>query len=171
LIFQETELRGCFVVEPEPVADERGWFARLFSTDEFERHGLNATISQVSVSHNTKAGTLRGLHYQRAPHEEAKLIRCIRGRVFDVAVDLASRRWTAVELSAANGLAFYIPDGFAHGFLTLEPDSELLYEISVPYAPEASAGVRWDDPSLAIDWPMTGELTVSERDRALPLLR
>ena len=171
MIIRDTDLPGCFVVEPQPVADERGWFARLFSTEEFERHGLNGTISQVSLSHNTRAGTLRGLHYQRAPHEEAKLIRCIRGRVFDVAVDLAAGRWTAVELSAANGFGFYIPEGFAHGFLTLEPDSELVYQISVPYAPEASAGVRWDDPSLAIDWPVDWELTISERDRALPLLR
>ena len=171
MIIRETDLPGCFVVEPEPVSDERGWFARLFSKEEFERLGLNGAVDQVSVSYNAKAGTLRGLHYQRAPHQEAKLIRCIRGRVFDVAVDLAAGRWTAVELSEENRLGLYIPEGFAHGFLTLEPDSELLYQISVPYAPEASAGVRWDDPSLGVVWPVAGDITISSRDRALPLLR
>lgn len=171
MIFRPTELAGCYVVEPEPHHDERGFFARTFAADDFARHGLSPAVSQVSVSFNTRVGTLRGLHYQRAPYEEAKLVRCTRGRIFDVAVDLASRRWTAVELSEENGLGLYVPEGFAHGFVTLEPASEVLYLISTPYVPEASAGVRWDDPSLAVAWPAVGELTISERDRNLPTLR
>ncbi len=171
MIFRPTELPGCHVVEPERQVDERGFFARTFAVDEFAAHGLNPAVNQVSVSYNAKAGTLRGLHYQRAPHEEAKLVRCTRGRIFDVAVDLAARRWTAVELSEENGLGLYIPEGFAHGFVTLEPASEVLYLISTAYAPAASAGVRWDDPSLDIAWPTVGSLTISDRDRNLPTLR
>lgn len=171
MIFTETSLRGCFVIEPEPVLDDRGFFARIFSADEFKRRGLNPTVSQVSISANRKAGTLRGLHYQRPPHEEAKLVRCTRGRIFDVAVDLHERRWFAVELSEQNRLGLYIPEGFAHGFVTLEPESEVLYQISVPYVSEAASGVRWDDPSIGIAWPSSFELTISARDRALPTLR
>jgi len=171
VIFRPTGLPGCYVVEPERHHDERGYFARTFAADEFERRGLNPNVSEVSTSGNSKAGTLRGLHFQTAPHEEAKLVRCTRGRVFDVAVDVGRRRWTAVELSQENGLGLYIPEGFAHGFLTLEPESELLYQISVPYAPDAAGGIRWDDPSLAIDWPAVPTLTISDRDRRLPTLR
>lgn len=171
MIFRPTDLPGCYVVEQERHHDERGFFARTFATDDFAGRGLNPAINQVSVSFNARAGTLRGLHYQRAPHEEAKLVRCTRGRIFDVAVDLVNRRWTAVELSEENGLGLYIPEGFAHGFVTLAPASEVLYLISTPYVPEASAGVRWDDPALAIEWPAVGELTISERDRNLPTLR
>ena len=171
MIFRATELPGCYVVEPERHVDERGFLARTFDADEFVSRSLNPTVSQVSASFNAKAGTLRGLHYQRPPHEEAKLVRCTRGRIFDVAVDLAARQWTAVELSEENGLAFYIPEGFAHGFVTLEPASEVLYLISMPYVPAASAGVRWDDPSLGIAWPTVGALTISERDRNFPTLR
>src|SRR5688500_18205526 len=120
------------VVEPERVFDDRGFFARTFSAQEFMERGLDANISQVSMSHNAKAGTLRGLHYQLPPWEEAKLVRCTRGRVFDVAVDLVKRKWTAVELSEDNAVGLYIPPGFAHGFLTFAPETELLYQISTP---------------------------------------
>ena len=170
MIFRETDLPGCFLVEPERVVDDRGFFARTFSAQEFMKRGLDGTVSQVSMSHNVRAGTLRGLHYQLPPWEEAKLVRCTRGRVFDVAVDIANRKWTAVELSEDNGVSLYIPPGFAHGFLTLEPQTELLYQISTPYVAEASAGIRWDDPLLAIDWPSMPELTISARDRDLPFL-
>ena len=170
MIFRETDLPGCLVVEPERAIDDRGFFARTFSAQEFVERGLDANVSQVSMSHNVKAGTLRGLHYQLPPWEEAKLVRCTRGRVFDVAVDIAKRKWTAVELTGENGVSFYIPPGFAHGFLTLEPETELLYQISTPYVAEASAGIRWDDPVLAIDWPSMPELTISDRDRRLPFL-
>ena len=171
MIFRPTELPGCFVVEPERHVDERGHFARTFAVDEFDAHGLNFTVNQESVSFSAKTGTLRGLHYQQAPHAEIKLVRCTRGRIFDVAVDLAARRWTAVELSEDNGFGLYIPEGFAHGFVTLEPASEVLYLISTPYVPDASAGIRWDDPSLASAWPAVGSLTISDRDRNLPTLR
>lgn len=170
MIFRPTELAGCFVVEPERHHDERGFFARTFDADDFAERGLNPAVNQVSVSCNAKAGTLRGLHYQRRPHEETKLVRCTGGRIFDVAVDLDNRRWTAVELTEHNGLGLYIPEGFAHGFVTLEPASEVLYLISTPYVPEAAAGIRWDDPSLAISWPDAGALTISDRDRNLPIL-
>ena len=171
MIFRPTELSDCYVIEPERRVDERGFFARTFDADEFSALGLNPTVREVSVSFNAESGTLRGLHYQRPPHEETKLVRCTRGRIFDVAVDLATRRWTAVELSEENELGLYIPEGCAHGFVTLEPASEVLYLISTPYAPAASAGVRWDDQSLGIAWPAVGALTISERDRNLPTLR
>ncbi len=170
MILRPTDLAGCFVIVPEPAVDERGSFARTFDSEAFSAWGLNPVVSQVSVSRNHAAGTLRGLHYQEAPHAEAKLVRCTQGRVFDVAVDVATLRWTAVELSAANGLALYVPEGFAHGFLTLEPSSELVYQISRPYVPASSRGLRWDDPALDIAWPDVGPLTISERDRGLPLL-
>jgi len=165
----ETGLAGCFVVTPDFVTDERGFFARTFSTQEFQAHGLNPVVSQVSMSYNVDALTLRGLHYQEVPHQEAKLVRCTRGRIFDVAVDMELRRWTSIELSEDNRQALYIPEGYAHGFLTLEPGSEVVYQVSVPYAPDSAAGVRWDDPSLGIDWPST-PVTISERDRCLPVL-
>lgn len=165
----ETGLAGCFVVTPDFVTDERGFFARTFSTQEFQAHGLNPVVSQVSMSYNVDALTLRGLHYQEVPHQEAKLVRCTRGRIFDVAVDLEDRRWTSIELSEDNRQALYIPEGYAHGFLTLEPGSEVVYQVSVPYAPHSAAGIRWDDPSLGIDWPST-PVTISERDRRLPAL-
>ena len=175
MIFRETEIRGCYVVEPEPVEDERGFFARTFCADEFRRRGLNPVVAQSSISYNASVGVLRGLHYQATPHEEAKLVRCSRGRVFDVAVDLREGsatygRWCAQELSDTNRLAFYIPEGCAHGFLTLERSSELTYQISTPYHPESSRGVRWDDRSLAIRWPEVPVLTISDRDRSLPTL-
>ncbi|MDQ3979449.1 MAG: dTDP-4-dehydrorhamnose 3,5-epimerase [Actinomycetota bacterium] len=174
MILRETEVDGCYVIDVEPLEDERGFFARTFCADEFTSRGLNPCVAQSSVSYNAPAGVLRGLHYQAAPHEEAKLVRCTRGRVFDVAVDLrATSRtyglWTGVEMSADNHRALYIPEGCAHGFLTLEAASELFYQISTPYRPETSRGVRWDDPSLAITWPAVPKL-VSARDRGLPLL-
>ena len=171
MIFRPTELAGCFVVEPERHHDERGFFARTFDSGDFADRGFNPAVNQVSVSYNAKAGTLRGLHYQARPHEEAKLVRCTRGRIFDVAVDVDSRRWTAAELTEDNALGLLIPEGYAHGFVTLEPASEVLYLISTPYVPEASAGIRWDDPSLAIAWPEVGPFTISARDRARPTLR
>jgi dTDP-4-dehydrorhamnose 3,5-epimerase len=175
MILRETEVIGCHVVEVERLEDDRGFFARTFCMDEFAKRGLNPCVAQCSVSYNASAGVLRGLHYQAAPHQEAKLVRCTRGRVFDVAVDLRSmsqtyRGWTGVELTEDNHLALYIPEGCAHGFLTLEADCELFYQISTPYRPELSRGIRWDDPLLAIDWPSAPQLTVSARDRSLPFL-
>lgn len=174
MILRPTEVSGCYVVEPERLEDERGFFARTFSAEEFEAAGLNPAVTQCSVSYNRRPRTLRGLHYQEAPHAEAKLVRCTRGRVFDVAVDLRPvsptyGEWTAVELSHSNHLAVYIPEECAHGFLTLEPNCELFYQISVAFRPEASRGVRWDDPLLGITWPASPEV-MSARDRDLPRL-
>ena len=175
LIFTETSLPGCYLIEAVPHHDERGFFARTFCAEEFSRRGLTSCVAQCSVSFNRLKGTLRGLHYQVGSPSEAKLVRCTKGRIFDVAVDLRTSsatyaQWTATELSEKNGLAQYVPEGFAHGFLTLEPSSQVFYQISTPYRPEASLGIRWDDPTLAITWPPVAHLTMSARDRGLPLL-
>ena len=175
MIFRDTAVAGCHIVDVEPVEDERGFFARTSCAEEFSRRGLNPRVAQCSVSYNGAAGVLRGLHYQAHPHEEAKLVRCTRGAVFDVAVDLRPgsptyRSWTGLELTAENYRALYIPEGCAHGFLTLVPATELVYQISTPYRPELSRGVRWDDPTIGIAWPAMPEMTISDRDRALPLL-
>jgi dTDP-4-dehydrorhamnose 3,5-epimerase len=157
VIFQATAIPGAFVIELERHCDERGFFARTWCPREFEAHGLNPRLAQCSVSFNARKGTLRGLHYQAAPHEEAKLVHCTRGAIFDVAVDLragsaAFCKWVAVELSANNHRMFYIPEGCAHGFQTLEDDSEVFYQITSFYHPESSRGVPWNDPSFGIAW-------------------
>jgi dTDP-4-dehydrorhamnose 3,5-epimerase len=172
MIFTPTRLAGLCLVEMERREDERGWFARSWCAREFAEHGLEPQLAQISVSFNRRRGTLRGLHYQRPPHEEAKLVRCLRGAVWDVAVDLrpgspTRGQWQGFELAAASGRALYIPPGFAHGFQTLEPESELLYMISAFYAPEAAAGLRYDDPALAISWPLP-VASISPRDAAWP---
>jgi dTDP-4-dehydrorhamnose 3,5-epimerase len=168
VIFHETALHGSYILEPEPVEDERGFFARTFCRNEFEKHGLNPTVAQCNISFNKKKGTLRGMHFQRPPHEEAKLVRCTKGLIFDVIIDLRPqsdtyKRWTAVELSAANHKMLYIPPGVAHGFLTLTDCTEVLYQMSEFYYPGSAAGVRWDDPAFNIRWPET-PLVISERD-------
>jgi dTDP-4-dehydrorhamnose 3,5-epimerase len=172
VIFRETAIRGVWVVEPERHVDERGFFARLWDTADFERQGLNGGLVQCSVSYNARRGTLRGLHYQRAPHQEAKLVRCTAGAVFDVAVDLrpdspTATRWVGIDLTAENRLALYVPEGCAHGFLTLTDDAEVVYQMSEFHVPEAAGGVRWNDPAFAIAWP--GEVAViNDRDRSYP---
>jgi dTDP-4-dehydrorhamnose 3,5-epimerase len=173
--FRETTLPGAWLIEPEPVADERGYFARAWCARELKAHGLADVFVQSSVSFNRRRGTLRGLHYQAAPHEEAKLVRCTQGTVYDVIVDLRPGSptlgtWHGVALSAANCRTLYVPPGCAHGFQTLTDDAELLYHISVEYRPDAARGVRWDDSTLAIDWPLPDPI-LSERDRALPCYR
>ena len=174
--FVETEVAGVVVVELEEHVDERGSFARTWCRDEMSAAGLTSSLAQCSLSRNGRAGTLRGLHFQHAPHEEAKLVRCTRGAIFDVAVDLrpgspTRGRWIGVELDPDNGRALYVPEGCAHGFQTLVDDSDVAYMISTPFAPDSAAGVRWDDPQLAIAWPEPpGERTISERDRSLPSL-
>jgi dTDP-4-dehydrorhamnose 3,5-epimerase len=171
--FAETPLAGAFVVEIEPLKDERGLFARSFCRKEFEAHGLDPAVAQCNVSHNVRRGTLRGLHYQAPPHEEAKLVRCTRGAIWDVIVDLreASKtrlQWFAAELSADNHRALYVPRGFAHGFQTLADDSEVFYQMSEFYRPDGARGIRWNDPSIGIRWPLA-EPILSARDRDLPL--
>ena len=173
--FSETPVAGTLVVEPDRHEDERGFFARTFAADEFASRGLDVRVEQCSTSFNARAGTLRGLHYQEAPHGEAKLVRCTRGAIYDVAVDLrpdspSYLRWAAVELSANNGFAIYIPEGCAHGFQSLLDTTEVLYQISAPYVPDAACGVRWDDPAFDIEWPLppAGGRTMSARDAAYP---
>jgi dTDP-4-dehydrorhamnose 3,5-epimerase len=173
--FEQTSIPGAWIVDLEPIEDERGWFARAFADDEFREHGIDLPVVHGNLSFNRRAGTLRGLHWQAEPHGEGKLVRCIGGAAWDVIVDLrpdspAHRRWRAVELSSANRRALYIPPGLAQGFQTLEDDTELHYLMSHPYVPSHARGIRWDDPTLAIDWPPAAERFISERDRALPTL-
>jgi dTDP-4-dehydrorhamnose 3,5-epimerase len=172
--FAPCPLEGAVVIDIAPARDERGFFARTFCAREFAARGLAADLRQCSVSFNARRGTLRGLHFQAAPHEEDKLVRCTAGAVFDVIVDLrpgsATRHdWFGLELSAANRRALYVPRGFAHGFLSLAPDTELLYMISADYVPDAARGVRWNDPAIGIAWP-AAPAVISARDAAYPLL-
>jgi dTDP-4-dehydrorhamnose 3,5-epimerase len=174
--FSSLEIPDLWLVEPEKVEDERGFFARVFCSNTFLERGLCTTYPQWAVSFNRRCGTLRGLHFQLAPYEEIKLVSCVRGAIFDVAVDvrpgLKSRgSWVGVELSAENRAALYIPAGFAHGFQTLTDDAEVLYHISECYHPPAARGIRWDDPDLGIAWPEWQDRVISARDRSLPRLR
>ena len=172
---EETPLAGAFLITPEPARDDRGEFARLIDAETFAAHGLVNRFEQTSYSFNRHAGTLRGLHLQRPPHAEVKLIRVTAGAVFDVIVDLRAGsptygRWHGVELSADNRRQFYVPAGFAHGFQALKDDSELTYHITPPYTPGSQDGVAFDDPGLAIAWPDPSGAILSDRDRALPRL-
>jgi dTDP-4-dehydrorhamnose 3,5-epimerase len=170
--FTESPLSGAYVVETEPVGDTRGFFARVWCADEFRAFGLNTVIEQSSISFNRKTGTLRGMHYQAAPKEEVKLVRCTRGAIYDVILDLRAGsptfgRWFAVELTADNGKTVYVPTGFAHGFQTLVDQSEVFYQISEKYRPEMARGVRWNDPAFQIEWPVRDPI-LSVRDRDFP---
>jgi len=172
MIFRETPLAGAWVLEPERIADERGFFARTYCRRDFATRGLDPTIAQCSVSFNHRRGTLRGLHFQAAPHEEVKLVRVTRGAVWDVIVDLRPEsptytRHFSVVLSAEDRNELYIPQGMAHGFQTLEDGTEVFYQISEFYAPESARGYRWDDPALAIPWPEPVTV-ISGKDRQLP---
>jgi dTDP-4-dehydrorhamnose 3,5-epimerase len=173
--FVELGIAGVMLVEPEPVTDERGFFARTFCADTFAQRGLNTAWLQHSVSYNAKLGTLRGLHFQREPHVEIKLVSCAAGAIYDVVVDLRSRsssygRWLSVDLDAQSRRALYIPAGCAHGFQTLVDHTEVRYLISARYVPSHAAGVRWDDPDLAIPWPLPNPI-LSAADRARPSMR
>jgi dTDP-4-dehydrorhamnose 3,5-epimerase len=168
VIFRETDVADVFVVDVECREDARGFFARTWSREAFEDRGLEADLSQISISYNHRRHTLRGMHFQRTPYEEAKLVRCTMGRIFDVAVDLRPqsptfRSWSGIELSAADRRGLYVPKGCAHGFLTLEDESEVLYLISASHVPEAASGVRWDDPAFGVEWP-TAPAVISPRD-------
>jgi dTDP-4-dehydrorhamnose 3,5-epimerase len=172
MIFEETHIGDVWVIKPERLEDERGFFARTWDRDEFAGRGLNPRAVQCSISFNRSRGTLRGLHYQAMPHEEGKLVRCTAGAVFDVALDLRPesptlRAWVGVELSADNRFALYVPEGCAHGFLTLEDSSEVCYQMTEFYDPDAGRGVRWDDPAFGIEWPAEVSV-ISERDRTYP---
>jgi dTDP-4-dehydrorhamnose 3,5-epimerase len=170
--FVPLPLVGAFVIELEPIRDERGFFARAFSVDDFAQHGLVSTFVHSGIAFNPRAGTLRGMHYQAAPHAEVKLVRCTAGSVYDVIVDIRPdsptfRRWTSVELSAENRHALYVPEGFAHGYVTLTDGAELLYQMSAHYHAPSARGVRWNDPAFGIAWPVQ-PVVISPRDATYP---
>ena len=169
MIFKETKLKGAYIIEIEPLEDERGFFARSFCQKELEEHGLNPCIIQCNISYNKKRGTLRGMHYQVPPYEETKVVRCTMGAVYDVIIDLRKhsrtfKRWAAVELTAQNRRALYIPEGLAHGFQTLEDNTEVFYQMSEFYHPECARGVRWDDPVFGVKWPIEPTI-ISDKDK------
>jgi dTDP-4-dehydrorhamnose 3,5-epimerase len=171
--FTETKIHGVFVIELEKHEDDRGWFARAWCCEEFAAHGLPTDLAQTNLSHNAQRGTVRGMHFQTAPHAEAKLVRCVAGAVHDIALDLRPESPTfkqsvATELSADNGRAVFLPEGIAHGFQTLTDDATLFYQMSAPYAPEFARGVRWDDAAFQIEWPIA-EAIVCEHDLAFPI--
>ena len=170
--FIETELRGAFIIRPDPVADSRGFFARLFCQREFQDRKLNSRLVQCNISFNLEIATLRGMHYQVAPRPEAKLVRCTSGSIFDVIVDLRSDsptrgKWLGTELNAENRAMLYVPEGFAHGYLTLTANTEVFYQVSEFYAPLCERGVRWNDPAFKIQWPMSPRV-ISDKDNHHP---
>jgi dTDP-4-dehydrorhamnose 3,5-epimerase len=172
--FRETALLGAYIIELDKRVDDRGFFARTWCQKEFAAHGLMTSFVQCNLSANAEAGTLRGLHYQKSPHQEAKLVQCVRGAIYDVIVDLRAdsptfRQWIAVELRPDLGRMLYVPEDFAHAYQTLEPDSEVSYMVSAFYEPSAGAGLRYDDPALSITWPRP-VTRVSTQDRTWPLL-
>lgn len=175
MIFKETKLKGVFIIQPERLKDERGFFARTWCQREFETHGLNPNLVQCNISFNKKRGTLRGMHHQVAPHEEAKLVRCTIGAIYDVIIDLRPnsptfKEWISSELTAENRKMIHIPEGFSHGFMTLGDNTEVFYQMSEFYDPECTRGVRWNDPAFDIAWPE--EVTViSEKDKQYPDFR
>lgn len=170
--FSELAIQGVFLVEPNLQTDERGFFARTVCSDEFSHHGLPTHYCQSSISFNTKLGTLRGMHYQVAPSQEQKLVRCTQGALYDVVIDVRKKsptfkKWLSVNLSAANRLALAIPPGCAHGFLTLSDNTEVLYLMSEPYHADLATGIRWNDPTFAVSWPLVPRI-MSERDTTYP---
>jgi dTDP-4-dehydrorhamnose 3,5-epimerase len=172
MIFSETKLAGAFVITLEQFEDERGFFARSWSDREFDEQGLQPLQSEINISFNHRKGTLRGMHFQIAPHAQAKLVRCTAGAIYDVIVDLRMesvtfKQWTAIELSAENRLQLYVPEGFAHGFQTLTDNAEVLYQMSCHYHADSARGVRWNDPGFGIDWPADKRIIIA-RDQAYP---
>ena len=176
IIFKETKLKGAFVIEPERFEDERGFFARSFSDKEFAVHGIDPRLVECNISFNRKKHTIRGMHFQSAPHAQAKLVRCTRGAIYDAIIDLRPHSATfkqtiGEELSAENRLMLYVPQGFAHGFQTLEDNTEVFYQVSDYYAPGSAGGVRWDDRAFDIHWPAIEGVIVNKRDRTYPDFR
>jgi dTDP-4-dehydrorhamnose 3,5-epimerase len=171
VIFEESSIKGAFIIEPERIEDARGFFARAWCKREFEEHGLNPFLVQCNLSFNKSRGTLRGMHYQRAPYQETKLVRCTRGAVYDVIIDLRPEsptylEWLGIELTEENRKMLFVPEGFAHGYQTLADNTEVFYPVSQFYSPESVRGVRWDDPVFAIKWPQTDDLVISEKDKS-----
>lgn len=171
--FTETPIAGAYLIQPDPRSDERGSFSRLWCREEFAAHGLTAAFVQCNDAFSARRGTLRGLHYQAAPYEEVKLIRCVRGAIYDVLVDLREEsrtfgRWFGAALTSGNQTMLYVPRGCAHGYLTMEDASEVVYPVTEPYHPEAERGIRWNDPRFAIEWPAVESLTLSPKDELWP---
>ena len=173
MITKATRISDVSIIAPEQFWDERGFFARAWSERELDALGLESRFVEANLSFNKQAGTLRGMHYQIEPHGQAKLVRCTRGTVYDVAVDLRPdsptfKKWVGVELSAENRLMLYVPGDFGHGYLTLTDATEVYYQVTAPYVPESSRGFRWDDPAFQVEWPEVGELTINQRDLEYP---
>lgn len=173
MIFKQTKLKGAFIIEMEPIGDIRGFFARAWCKKEFEKHGLRSDFVQANITFNKHKGTLRGMHYQVAPYQEAKVVRCIKGSLFDVIIDLCPdsptyREWVGIELTEDNYRMLYLPEGFAHGYKTLEDNTEVSYQVSQFYCPESERGIRWNDPGFGIGWPETSELVISDKDKNWP---
>jgi dTDP-4-dehydrorhamnose 3,5-epimerase len=174
MFFSETELKDAILIRPDRKSDARGYFARTLCQTEFQQHGLKTVFVQGNVAYSRLAGTLRGMHFQRVPHTEAKLVQCVGGAVYDVIVDLRGsspsyRKWQGFELSAENGNSLYVPEGFAHGYITLVDDASVSYLVTSSYTPTAEGGIRYDDPAIGIKWPATPDI-VSDRDRIWPAL-
>jgi dTDP-4-dehydrorhamnose 3,5-epimerase len=172
MIFKATPLQGAFLIEPERILDERGFFARSFCVKEFEAHGLDPRVVQCNISYNKNKGTLRGMHYQLPPFEEAKLIRCTAGAIYDVIIDLKKESPTrlkhfGIRLDSKNRLMLFAPEGFAHGYMTLEDHTEVFYQMSEFYSADRAMGIRWNDPFFSISWPLQVS-TISEKDRLYP---
>ncbi len=172
MIFKETKLKGAYIIELQKLTDERGFFGRSWCKKEFEAHGLNANVVQANVSYSKTKGTIRGMHYQVAPYSETKSIRCFSGSIYDVIIDIRPdsptyKQWIGVELSAENGLMLFVPEGFAHGFITLEDHSSVNYLVTAYYTPGAEGGIRYNDPAFNIEWPIDPTV-VSEKDRNHP---
>ena len=174
MVFTETKLPGSYIIDIKKLEDERGFFGRSYCQHEFAELGLNTNPVQANVSFNKKKGTLRGLHMQVAPYSETKLVRCTRGAIWDVIVDVRPdsatyKKWIGVELTADNYRMLYVPEGFAHGFITLEDNTEIFYQITQFYTPGTERGYRWNDPAFAIQWPLA-PIMISEKDQAYPLM-
>ena len=172
MIFTETKLKGAFIIDLNKIEDDRGFFARAWCQKEFETHGLNPKIAQANIGFSNKKGTLRGMHYQKAPWEEAKLVRCTKGAIYDVIIDLrpdssTHMHWVGFELTDENRKMIYVPEGFAHGYLTLTINTEIYYQTTQFFAPEFATGVRFDDPAFDIKWPIPIEV-ISEKDKRWP---
>ena len=174
MIFTETSLKGAFVINLKKIGDDRGFFARAYCKNEFAENNLNTNLVQANTALSVTQHTLRGLHFQIAPYEEAKIVRCIQGAVFDVIVDLRPqsptyKKWFGIELSQANRKMLYVPENFAHGYLTLKENTEVFYLVTQYYSPESERGYRWNDPAFAIEWPVTEHLNISDKDQKWPL--
>jgi dTDP-4-dehydrorhamnose 3,5-epimerase len=174
MVFTETKLKGAFIINLTRLEDERGFFARTFCQNEFKEHGLNIQIAQANISYNKRRGTFRGMHMQLPPYEESKLIKCARGTIYDVIVDMrvssdTYKQWIGVELTAENHQMLYVPEGFAHGFMTLKNDTEVTYQMNQFYAPASEKGFRWNDPAFGIVWPIQ-PIIMAEKDKNFPLI-